>query len=87
MFSAGRKLGPAFGGESVEARFAIVFRDSPFCGDPTLVFKTLESKIQRPVVNKKSFVGLALNCARDPLAVVGTWGESLEDEKIQGTLE
>ena len=39
------------------------------------------------MVNEESLLGLALDSTGDPLAVVGARSESLEDEKIQGTLE
>lgn len=81
------ELRPAFAGERIKARFAIVFGYAPFGADHAAVFKPLQGEVERTVIDKEDFVRLPLDGAGDPLAVAGPKEEDAQDEQIQGALQ
>src|SRR5437667_5811661 len=82
-----RELLAAELGEIVESRLAIVRRRSPFRRNPALRFKTLQRRIEGPMIHQEHVLGLLLYGARDSLSVFRAENERTQDEQVQRSLQ
>ncbi len=87
LLGFGGEFGAAFGGEGVEASFAIVFGESPLGGEEFAIFEALEGEIEGAVVDEEGFFGLALDDTGYALSVAATGGEGAEDEQVECSLK
>src|SRR5262245_57799259 len=55
-------------GQLVKAGATVVIRHAPFCCNPLLCLKPLESGIQSAMLHEQFVTGVLLNCARNGLA-------------------
>lgn len=77
----------AFGGEAVEAGFAIVFGDAVFALDEPGFEEALEGGVERAVAYLEDVVGALLNGVGDGVAVGAAQDEGLQDEQVERALE
>src|ERR1700728_635091 len=81
------ELVAAFGGEAIEAGLAIVFRFTPIGGDPAALFQSMESGIERALLNLEH-VGRDLpDTLGDAVAVDGTERNDFKNEQVEGALQ
>jgi hypothetical protein len=74
-------------GQRVESRSAIFVGGAPRGADPLLLFQPLQSQVERAVIDKEHLIGLALNGARDPLAMLRPKHENSENQQVERALK
>jgi len=80
-------LALAGGGESIEARAAVVLRGAPRRFEPTSFDEAMERGIERSLVDFQDAAGDLLDPLADPPAVHGLERDGFEDQEIEGPLE
>jgi len=81
------ELGAARRGERIELGLAAGFAFGPFGLNPPLLFKAVQSRIERALLYLEHFAGDLLNALGDGPAVHGFRQEGFEDEEIERTLD
>jgi hypothetical protein len=77
------ELGAAFGSEGVKLRASIVFRGTPFGGDPAADLEAVEGGVEGAFFYLKDVIGRALDPACDAIAVGRAPADGLEDEEVE----
>ena len=73
--------------QRIEARLTVILANAPLGADPLLVFKALESKIERTMINEKDLFRLTLYGARYALPVTRAEHEGFENEQVERALQ
>ena len=87
LLCLGQKLPSSRFSQRVEARFPVVIRSTPFSSNPTPRFQTLESRIERSMVDEQCTVRLLLNDPGNPLAMLRSEYQRAQDQQVERTLE
>ena len=80
------ELGTAGSSKGVELSLTACFAFGPFGSDPSLLLETVESGIERALLDLEDFAGKLLNPLGDGPAVKGFEKERFEDEEVEGSL-
>src|SRR5205823_14992556 len=72
--------------QRIEARLTVILANAPLGADPLLVFKALESKIERTMINEKDLFRLTLYGTRYALPVTRAEHEGFENEQVERAL-
>ena len=71
----------------VEASAPVIIRQTPLALDFAFFLKALQAEIERPVVDEEYFFRLLLYGAGNPLAVLGSQDQGLENHKVESSLQ
>jgi hypothetical protein len=83
----GKEAALARGGEPVIFGFSIVFRFTPFAGDPTLVFEAVERRVEGTLLDFETVFGNLLDAKKNTVAMKRAERNGFEDEHIEGALQ
>src|SRR6185436_12999707 len=72
--------------QAVKPRPTIVFRRAPIGGDPTLFLETLQSGVERSLLDLKDFFRELPDPLRDRPAVQRLERDGLQDQQVDGAL-
>src|SRR5262249_39429058 len=82
-----QELLASLSGQRIEAGLTVILTNVPLGADPLLVFKALESKIERTMINEKDLFRLTLYGARYALPVTRAEHEGFENEQVERSLQ
>src|SRR5580700_1684926 len=74
-------------GQPIELRFAIVFADAPFGSEQAAVFETMQSGIERALLDLKRVLRGVLDDAGDGVSVRRPHDECAQDEHVERALQ
>src|SRR5687768_17650225 len=80
-------MGPAGLRDRVEARAAIVLRESPLRRDPAVVLEPPQGRVERALLDAKDVVGGAFHPPRDAVAVSRPAEQRLQDQNGERPLQ
>ena len=83
----GLELSPASGSETVVLCALLILGQLPLRGEPPLLFKTMQSRIERSVIDLENVVGVGRNGDFDPMTMLWSPLQSAQNEQIERALE
>ena len=74
-------------GQAIDLNPLVVVRDGPLGGDPFLSFQPVQGRIERAGINLKHLAGVDPDRLADPVAMLRTSLQRLENEQIERPLQ
>ena len=81
------ELSPAGCSQAVVLCTLLILGELPLRAEPTLLFKTMESRIERAVIDLENVVGTGRNGNLDPVTMLWPPLQGAQNEQIECALE